>query len=177
MSSKTCTRMLLRSASLWMRSSWRLAPSSGGDRVAGQLGQRISRKPAGRRCQTVAYEHLTSGEPMARPRGHQHATLVLLDERYVKRQPARRHSARLTVRWSRRACRPWQPASSTPVPTPGFGAGPHHRPADCGADMCTPFEESSTRWWALPFSRFVTCCGGRRCAAACERRLPRRWEA
>jgi hypothetical protein len=31
------------------------------------------------------------------------------------------------------------------MPTPGSGADPHHQLADYGADMCTPFEEPSTK--------------------------------
>ncbi|MCX5336791.1 hypothetical protein OG773_47150 [Streptomyces sp. NBC_00140] len=43
------------------------------------------------------------------------------------------------VRWRRP-----RPTSSTPMPTPGSGADPHHQLADYGTDMCTSFEEPST---------------------------------
>lgn len=39
----------------------------------------------------------------------------------------------------------WQQTSSTPVPTPGSGADRSRQLAYYSADMCTPFEESSTR--------------------------------
>jgi len=39
---------------------------------------------------------------------------------------------------------PSPPASSTPVRPPGSGADPPHQPANYGADIRTPFEESST---------------------------------
>lgn len=38
-----------------------------------------------------------------------------------------------------------RPANSTPARSHGSGVGPHRRPDDYGANMCTPFEESSTR--------------------------------
>jgi hypothetical protein len=42
-----------------------------------------------------------------------------------------------------------QPTSSTPAPTPGSGADANRQPADYGADMCTPFEESSSSYLPL----------------------------